>query len=230
MSDEQAAKYDNPLVSVIEAFDSDEFIPENTRPISGTAQLKTLGQAPFTFACLTTEAGERFELLGGNSTDEAGGLRIDPVGHDAFYPTMIQKVRRANWELPAIPVVGKEEFETIFSTLDIRPKKRRGQVLVEVAYVPAVGARYRIPDIEIRSAAAEAIAYRIGSEWTTDATRTSGEGLALLINVAAGNELGVLLNWHYVNHAYEDPPVELGPESLYSVNGAITYLAFSPRM
>jgi hypothetical protein len=54
--------------------------------------------------------------------------------------------------------------------------------------------------------------------------------LALLINVAAGNELGVLLNWHYVNHAYEDPPVELGPESLYSVNGAITYLAFSPRM
>lgn len=229
ITEEQAADFDKPLTSVIEAFENDTFFPDSTRPISGTAALKTLGQIPFTFACLETEAGERFDLLGGNSTDEAGGLRIDPVGHDAFKPTMIQKVRRSDLELPAIPVVATEEWDDIFDDLSIRPKKNKGQVLVEVAFVPAPGARYRQSMIEIRSAAAEAVAYRVGGEWTTEATETGGDGLALLVNVTAEDGLGLLLPWSYVNHARGNFPEE-GHESMYAIKGGITYLAFQPTL
>lgn len=228
MTDEQAADFNNPLVSTIQAFEDDTFFPDRTRAISGGASLETLGQLPYTYACLDTQAGDLFELLGGNSTSETGGLRIDPVDNKAFHSTMIQKVRRANLEIPAIPVVAKEEWNKMFSTLDIAPKRNKGQVLVEVAFVPAAGARYRVPNIELRCEAAEAIAYRVDGKWTTDATQTSGDGLALLINVNSADELGLLVDWHYLNHAFDNPTAEVGPERVYAISGGITYLAFQP--
>lgn len=228
MSEERAAEFDNPLVSVIEAFENDEFFPYNTKPISGAARLMTLGELPFSFACLSTEAGHRFELRGGNSrSGDDGGLRIDPVGHDAFKPTLIQKVVRTDVEIPAIPVVATEDFDRIFASLGIRPRKNRGQIVVEVVQ-PMAGVAYRIPNVEIRCAAAEAIAYRTDGEWTTELDRTGGDGLALLINVPADEDLGALVDWSYINHAFADARVD-ELERVYAIQGGITYLSFFPE-
>lgn len=230
LSDEQLEEYDDPLISTVQAFQDDTFYPHLTKPIGGPSAIKTLGRESFSWACTSAEASEPFELLGGSTaTEDGGSLRVDPVGHDEFYPTMVRVRRASSSSLPAIPVVGSNELEQIFSTLDVELNPKKGQVLVEVARVEfSADERIRVPGVRISSAGAEAVAYRVGGEWTTDADATTETGLALLINVNSGEDLGIQVDWNYT--MTNDPEAVDHKEKVYSITGGITYVALSPPL
>lgn len=228
MSEQQASEYDDPLTSVVEAFETDSFYPQNTKPVTGEVLLRTLGRLPRTWACTTTEAGAPFELYGGDEDGEGGGLRIDPVDHEEFYPTMLQKIQRAGRSYSVVPVVGKDELDGIFADLDVARDPEKGQILVEFAIVTSLGERHRVDGIRLQSGGAGAVAYRDRDTWSTEVDRTTVDGLALLVNVNSADDFGLRIDAHYED--VDTPDATAQPlEDLYSITGGITYLAVTPE-
>jgi hypothetical protein len=198
--------------------------------VGGAARLLTLGRLPLTWACTEAEAGATFELLGGLADDaDGGGVRIDPLDHDEFYPTMIQRMDRAGRSYMVIPVFGTNEIDGIFADLDVAMDPNKGQVLMEAVYVPSAGERHRLSGIEFESGAAETVAYRTAEGWSTDVNETSLDGLALLINVNSADNLGLSVDWHYTDHSKSEPEAIKGEAKLYSISGGVTYLAMTPE-
>ncbi|MEN9578879.1 MAG: hypothetical protein RJA70_1888 [Pseudomonadota bacterium] len=231
LDEETLKEFTEPLLGTVERFDSDYFHPLETAAVEGAYEVKTLGARTNTLACASSPGGQPFALLGG--TEREGGfgpLLLLPDGHKNFWPTMIQKAPTRDADLGRVPVFGPAQMNKIFKDTGVKPDPTKGHIVVEFTFVDETMQRTRFSGIKLSAAAASAVAYRVGSTWTTDATETDSNGLGVLLNVGASDEgLGMALDAHYVFPGGSGDKKSHPIENVWVFSGAVTYVAQTPE-
>lgn len=231
LPEDVAKDFGHPLSGTVERFDSDYFHPLETAAVDGAYELKALGAPTNSLACATGTSGQAFELFGG--TEKEGGLGpllITPKGHEAFWPTMIHRAPTRDVDVGRVPVFGAAQIAKIFKDTGVKPNPEKSHIVIEFTFVDDTMMRTRFGGIKLSSGAAEAIAFRVGSSWTTDATESDSNGLGVLLNVNASSEgLGIQVDAHYVNTGSSPDAESIPIDGIWSYAGAVTYVALTPQ-
>jgi hypothetical protein len=226
LSEEKAAEFEEePLTATLKRFSTDYFDIRFLKGVSGKADVYAESREAGFIACTETE-GAYFELLGGATS--VGPLIIAPQDPESanYWPTVLQQSHRHNQNLREIPVFGKDEMETIFDDVGIEPDPERGHIVVEFVFVQD-SERLRQNAIELRTLSG-AVAYRNADEWSRDLEQTTGDGLAVALNVGALGGLGSKVDLRYVVDP-QNSDQEITIPSVVVARGAVTYVALTPE-
>ncbi|HTM43824.1 MAG TPA: hypothetical protein VL137_02655 [Polyangiaceae bacterium] len=199
------------------AFDSDRFNYMDTVPITTPADITVLANSGTGLACGQWDGKVPFTLLGGKKGQ--GPVLIEPVHEGDFMPTVLQKAPRTG-NAPYLPVFMVDQIDKVFTDIGVTRDPDKGQIVIVAISSTLPDGSYFIQDsVEVSSSFAEGVAYKKGNSWSTTptATTTTGDGLALLYNVAAkatiDGSYAVTTKYQAEEHF-----------NVTSVKGAVTYV------
>jgi hypothetical protein len=171
-----------PMTGTPNQFRDGTFNFMDTDPIDAPARIITMAEGGGGLACTDWDGRTPFTLHGAEKG--SGPVRIEPLNEGDFVPTVLESVRRSGAS-PYLPVFPIGLTDQIFEDIGVERRLDRAQIMTVVASGTQPSGRYiPRPGVIVKSVAAQTVAFKQGSAWTTERedTATDGDGLALLVN------------------------------------------------
>jgi hypothetical protein len=172
-----------PMSGMPELFLDDTFSFMDTTRLRYPARIITKAEGGGGLACTEWDSQVPFLLHG---VEKGGGpVLIEPLQQGDFVSTLIERVGRSG-NSPYLPVFPSAAIDQIFEDIGIERRPDRAQILTLIASgTDPTGRPSPQPGVAVKSLAAQTVAFKDGTTWTTEREDTApdGDGLALLVNV-----------------------------------------------